>query len=69
MEAVKKVKKNYRIRADIDSELQGLLYLLNRDIKEEGKKITETTVIEMAIAQLCKRFKDRLKSERLKANE
>ena len=61
MEKQRRVKKNYRIRPDIDAELQGLMALLNGDIKEEEKKITETTVVEMAIAQLCKRFKERLK--------
>jgi hypothetical protein len=53
----KKVKKNYRIRADIDAELQGLMILLNKDAKE---KVTETTVIEAAIADFCKRFKQKL---------
>lgn len=60
MEAQRKVKKNYRIRPDIDAELQGLLILLNKDIKEEGKKISETSVVEMAIVQLCRRFKSKL---------
>jgi hypothetical protein len=43
-----KVKKNYRIRADINSELEAFVKLMNAD-KNIEKQLTETHIVESAL--------------------
>lgn len=52
-----KVRKNFRIRPDIAAELDGLVKLLNLERPLGTHAITETFVIESAIAAYVKTIK------------
>lgn len=58
MHTIERVRKNYRIRKDIEAEMQGLLKLLNKDPSKP--KISETDIVEQGIALVCQRFKQKL---------
>jgi hypothetical protein len=67
----KKVPRAYRLRADIVSEVEGMLKLVNNGlgVYDEGY-VSETFVVESALALYVKKFKTGLSAiSAIKGNE
>ena len=60
MSKIAKVRREYRMREDIAAEINGLVVLMNNRNPEGTKRVTETDLVEAAIAYYVGAFKRKL---------
>jgi hypothetical protein len=64
---IDRVRRNYRIRVDIASELISLTRLVNFNRAKDVKEISETFLVENALADYIKRMKSAIKAREVQS--